>query len=130
MHRNCGNKHAVTHGESNTRLFKLWCGVVQRTVGSKKELYVCNDICEEWLTYENFKGWSLQNGYYDDGTGHSGTNASIDRIDHDRGYHPDNCQWIPLSENIGKKTKDDKQQITQLKKQLVRQSFELHPVYV
>ena len=50
-------------------------------------------ICDEWLGKDgkqNFIEWALSNGYKPD--------LSIERIDIDKGYSPDNCKWIPLSE--------------------------------
>lgn len=48
-------------------------------------------ICEEWLNNPRlFYIWSLQNDYR--------SNLSIDRIDNDRGYSPDNCRWATNSE--------------------------------
>lgn len=43
-------------------------------------------ICDEWATYKTFEEWALNNGYDD--------TLSIDRINNDRGYSPDNCRWV------------------------------------
>lgn len=54
-------------------------------------------LCEEWLGedgYTNFKNWSLQNGYKE--------GLTIDRIDSNGNYCPDNCQWISKGENTAK----------------------------
>lgn len=49
-------------------------------------------ICQEWLNNPKlFEEWALNNGYT--------SNLTIDRIDADKDYCPDNCRWIPLPEN-------------------------------
>lgn len=49
-------------------------------------------ICDEWLNNPLlFKEWALNNGYTD--------NLTIDRIDADQSYNPNNCRWISLEEN-------------------------------
>lgn len=51
-------------------------------------------VCDEWLEYEGFKSWALANGYSD--------NLTIDRIDSNGDYEPENCQWVTMSENIAR----------------------------
>ena len=51
-------------------------------------------VCDEWLEYKGFKAWAITNGYAD--------NLTIDRIDSNGNYEPENCQWITLAENIAR----------------------------
>ena len=47
------------------------------------------NICDEWLDktngFINFYKWSIENGYEE--------GLSIDRINNDYGYYPENCRW-------------------------------------
>lgn len=56
-------------------------------------------VCQEWLTYENFREWAFANGYIHL-DGKFGNKLSIDRIDPNGDYEPFNCRWITVSENI------------------------------
>ena len=64
-------------------------------------------ICEEWNSFENFMKWAYANGY--DKNARRGE-CTIDRIDNDKGYCPDNCRWSTQTVQIhnrrprGKKT--------------------------
>ena len=51
-------------------------------------------VCDEWNKFENFRDWAISNGYE--------SNLTIDRIDSNGDYKPDNCQWITRSENTRK----------------------------
>lgn len=64
-------------------------------------------MCDEWKNdFQAFADWSMEHGYKDPPTDGSQSRAfglTIDRIDDDKGYFPENCQWITLRANIMKK---------------------------
>ena len=49
-------------------------------------------VCKEWDTFNAFEKWAKNNGQDD--------SLTIDRIDSNGDYCPENCQWISLAENI------------------------------
>lgn len=47
-------------------------------------------VCDEWNNYYVFRDWAYQNGYTEE--------LTIDRIDNNKGYSPDNCKWSTIVE--------------------------------
>ena len=80
------------HGKHETRLYRIWKGIHARCdhpIG-KSQCYKNVFYCDEWKDFEPFYEWSMSHGYQD--------NLSIDRIDNDKGYSPDNCRWVTMKQ--------------------------------
>lgn len=90
-----------THGLSNTRIYKEWLSMRQRTkivTGKTAKSYSLRGIhvCDEWENdFISFYAWAIENGYND--------SLTIDRIDNDKGYCPDNCRWVTIEEQQSNK---------------------------
>lgn len=79
------------HGETRTRLFKIWCSMHERCERSKHMHYKDYGgrgitVCHGWSEYIPFAKWARENGYTD--------NLSIDRVDVNGNYEPSNCRWV------------------------------------
>ena len=81
-----------THGMSRTPTHVTWASMLQRCNNPNSDKYQYYGgrgvtVCERWHTFENFLA---------DMGERPSTKHSIDRIDNDRGYNPDNCQWVTM----------------------------------
>lgn len=94
--RSLGNKYSATHDKSGTRLYQIWGDMIQRCHNPKQKVYkwygaIGIKVCEEWKNdYTLFEKWALENSYSDE--------LTIDRIDFNGDYEPNNCRWVSMKE--------------------------------
>lgn len=89
-------KGATTHGMTNDRIYKIYCGMKNRCLNPNTAGYMNYGgrgikVCDEWLDdFMSFYNWAMENGYSD--------KLSIDRIDVNGNYEPSNCRWATEKE--------------------------------
>lgn len=99
-----GNKK---HGGKNERLYGIWHGMKDRCYNPNSTFYSRYGgrgitVCEEWKNdYSAFREWAFAHGYDPE---KSRKYQSLDRLDNDGNYCPENCQWRTSSEQCNNKS--------------------------
>lgn len=89
------------NGMSNSPLYGVYRGIISRTTNPQHKAYKNYGgrgitICDEWLNdFMAFYQWCMSNGYK--------KGLTIDRIDNNKGYSPDNCRVISFKEQQNNK---------------------------
>ncbi len=115
------------HGGSargGTRIWRIWRMMLERC-GNPKNKSFHNyggkgiSVCSEWNDFVRFREWANTHGY--------AYGLSIDRVDSNKGYCPENCEWVTISENSKRmwaKVSPNNRRIEGFKRQVTRRANE------
>jgi hypothetical protein len=96
--RSCGK---TFHGRSGTHLYGVWSSMVTRCTNSNNHAFPYYggrgiQVCERWRKFENFLA---------DMGERPSTQHSLDRIDVNGNYSPDNCRWTTSEVQVANRRK-------------------------
>ena len=88
----------TTHGMSKTRIYRIYRNMINRCYYAKHPEFKYwggrgITVCKEWIdSFLDFRDWAFNNGYKEE--------LSIDRIDVNGNYEPNNCRWATSKEQV------------------------------
>ena len=93
--RRLSAERSTKHGECGSRLYHIWHQMLQRCENQNTKNFKDYggrgiQVCEEWHEYLNFSSWARSHGYAEV--------LTIDRIDTDGNYCPENCRWATVKQ--------------------------------
>lgn len=89
-------RFATVHGMTHTRIYGVWCAMKERCSNPHTRSYARYggrgiSVCQEWMrSFPSFYEWARNNGYEE--------HLTIDRIDPNGNYCPENCRWVTTAQ--------------------------------
>jgi len=102
--RSCGclyketrkGNYQIQHGKTGQRIYRIWSAMKSRCSNPNRKYYENYggrgiSVCKEWKDdFGSFYEWAKNNGYSD--------SLTIDRIEGNGNYEPNNCRWVSMKE--------------------------------
>lgn len=136
--RSCGcyndeemQKRKIKHNMTRSRLYMIWCNMKDRCYNKNADSYKDYGgrgikICPEWQEFIPFMEWEYKNGFDEN---LEATDCSIDRINTNGNYCPENCKWSNIYEQANNKRSNHILEYRSEKKTMAQWARELEIPY-